>query len=185
MKKNTFVFMGIVLMSSVLITSIALAWNCGAGRGWGGGGGWCGGGLNSLSFFWLPNLTLEQSEKLATLQKQHIEETSALRTERATIYIELDQLLAQPQPKTEEILLKQKELSNLQSQLQQKCLSKQLEMRHILTEEQLSQLQYGFETNENLLSGQIRGYVPPQGQGFGPGWGRSWGHRGGCRKRCW
>ena len=184
MKKNTFVFMGIVLMSSVLISSLALAWNCGVGRGWG-GGGWCGCGLNSIPFSWLPNLTLEQSEKLATIQKQHIEETSALRTERATKNIELDQLLAQPQSKTEEILLKQKELSNLQSQMQQKCLSKQLEMRHILTEEQLSQLQYGFETNENLLSGQMRGYVSPQGQGFGSGRGRHRGHRGGCRTRCW
>ena len=184
MKKYTFEFMGIILMSSVLITSTALAWNCGGGRGWG-GGGWYGCGPNNLSFSWLHNLTVEQSEKLATLQKTHIEETSALRTERATKNIELYQLLAQPQPKTEEILLKQKELSNLQSQLEQKCLSKELKMRQILTEEQLAQLQYGFETNEDLLSGQIRDYLPPQGQGFGYGWGRSWGHRGGCRKRCW
>lgn len=184
MRKCTFTFMGIVLISFMLITSIALAWNCGVGRGWG-GGGWCGCGPDNLSFSGVPNLTAEQSEKLATLQKKHIEETSALRTNRATKNIELDQLLAQPKLKTEEILLKQKELSNLQSQLQQKCLSKQLEMRHILTEEQLSQLQYGFGTNENLLPGQMGSYVPPQGQGFGPGRGRTWGHRGGCRKRCW
>ena len=184
MKKFTLIFLGITLIISLLITSTALAWNCGPGRGWG-GGGWCGCGPDNFSFSAVPNLTAEQSEKLATLQKKHIEETSPLRTERATKNIELDQLLAQPQPQTEEILLKQKELSNLQSQLQQKCLSKQLEMRQILTKEQLSQLQYGFETNENALSGQMRSYVPPQGQGFGPGRGRNWGHRGGCRKRCW
>jgi Spy/CpxP family protein refolding chaperone len=184
MKKFTFIFMGIILMSSVLITSIGLAWNCGVGSGWG-EGGWCGCGPNNLSFSWVPNLTVEQSEKLANLQKTHIEEASVLRTERAIKNIELDQLFAQPQPKTEEILLKQKELSNLQSQLEQKCLSKQLEMRKILTEEQLSQAPYGFGTNENLSSGQMKGYVPPQGQGFGPGGGRHWGHRSGCRNRCW
>ena len=184
MRKCTFTFMLILLMTSVLITSPALAWNCGVGRGWG-GGGWCGCGPNNLSFSRVPNLTVEQSEKLATLQKKHIEETAALRTERALVNLELDQLLAQPQSKTEEILLKQKELSTLQSQLQQKCLSKQLEMRQMLTEEQLSQLQYGFESNGDLVSGQMRGYLPPQGQGSGPGWGRTWGHRGGCRKRCW
>ena len=169
-------------MSSLLITSSALAWNCGLGRGWG-EGGWCGCGPNNPSFSWVPNLTVEQSEKLTNLQKKHIEETLALRTERATKNIELDQLLAQPQPKTEEILLKQKELSNVQSQLDKKYLSKQLEMREILTEEQLSHIQYGLGTNENVLSGQMSGYVPPQGQGFGPGRARTWGHRGGCRKR--
>ena len=58
-------------------------------------------------------------------------------------------------------------------------------MRKILTEEQLSQLTYGYGPDDNFLPGQMRGYGPPQGQGFGPGMGGAWGHRGGCRKRCW
>jgi hypothetical protein len=114
MKKFTFIVMGIILITSLLFTDTALAWNCGVGRGWG-EGGWCGCGPDNLSFSWVPNLTVEQSDKIANLQKTHIEEASALRTERAIKNIELDQLLAQPHPKPEELLLKQKELSNLQS----------------------------------------------------------------------
>jgi len=104
MKKITLIFMGMTLIISLLITSTALAWNCGPGRGWG-GGGWCGCGPDNLSFSWLPNLTVEQSKKLATLQKKHIKETAALRTERATKNIELDQLLAQPRPKALPVFL--------------------------------------------------------------------------------
>ena len=185
MKKITFILMGITLISSLLITSTAVAWNCGAGRGMGGNGWGCGMGPGLCWLYGIPNLTAEQSAKLADLQKKHIEETSKLRSELAVKRIEFNQLLAQPQPNSEEVMAKQKEVTNLQSQLQQKCLRNQLEMRKILTEEQLSQLPYGYGPDDNFLPGQMRGYGPPQGQGFGPGRGGAWGHRGGFRKRCW
>ena len=177
-------FLGIALVGFFLFANSAMAWRCGVGRGMGGYGWGCGMGKGICWSYGFPNLTAEQSAKLADLQKKHIEETSNLRSELAVKRIEFNQLIAQPQPNSEEVMAKQKELTNLQSQLQQKCLRNQLEMRKILTEEQLSQLQYGYDLDDNFLPGQMRGYGPPQGQGFGPGRGRAWDKRGGYG-RCW
>jgi len=135
MKTIRCTFIGITLITFFLSAVSAMAFRCGAGGGMG-GCGWCGSGPNSLSLYEVPNLTAEQSEKLAQFQKTHIEETSALRTELAVKKIELNQLLAKPQPLKDPALQLQKEISNLKSQLQQKCLSRHLEMRSILTDEQ-------------------------------------------------
>ncbi len=184
MKKITLMFLGIVLVSSFLLTSSAMAWRCGLGRGMG-GCGMCGWDPNSFSAYGVPNLTENQSGKMIDLQKKHVEETSKIRSELAVIRIELDQLLEKSQPNMEEVMTKQKELSDLQSKLQQKCLNNQLEMRKILTEEQISQLPYEFGSDANFFPGWSRGYGPRRGQDFGSGRGGPWGHRGGCRKRCW
>lgn len=184
MGKTTFTLMGIPIMSFLLITTTAVAWNCGTGREMG-GCGMCGWDSNSFSSYEVANLTENQSGKMIDLQKKHIEETSKLRSELAVIRIELNQLLGKAQPNMEEVMTKQKELSDLQSKLQQKCLTKKLEMRKILTEEQFSLLPDRFALHENFLPGQMSGYDPPQRQGFRLGRGRNWGHRGGCRKQCW
>jgi Spy/CpxP family protein refolding chaperone len=186
MKKITFIFLGIALISAFFLTSSVIAQGYGMGRGMGGWG--CGWGPGTCWSFGIPNLTAEQSAKMTDLQKSFIEDASKLRSELAVKRIEFDQLLAQTQPNTEEVMAKQKELTQLQSQLQQKCLSNQLKMRKILSEEQLSQLPYGFGPNAspfpNYSPGWMRGYGPPQGQGFGPGRGGPWGNRRG-RGPCW
>ena len=168
MKTIRCTFIGITLITFFLSAVSAMAFRCGAGGGMG-GCGWCGSGPNSLSLYEVPNLTAEQSEKLAQFQKAHIEETSALRTELAVKKIELNQLLAKPQPLKDPALQLQKEISNLKSQLQQKCLSRHLEMRSILTEEQRTQLPYGPGPRLNASSGWMRGNGAPRGQGCGPG----------------
>ena len=142
MKRIRSTFIGITLITFFLSAGSAMAFRCGAGGGMG-GCGWCGSGPNSLSLYEVPDLTAEQSEKLAQFQKAHIEETSGLRTELAIKQIGLNQLLAQPQPQKDPALQLQKEISTLRSQLQQKCLSRHLEMGSILTEEQRAQLSYG------------------------------------------
>lgn len=184
MKKFTLMFIGITLVSSLLLTSVAMAWRGGGMkrgmRGWG-----CGFVPGTCWSPGIPNLTSEQSAKLNEIQKSFIKETSKLRSNLAVCRIELNQLLAQPSPNTEEAMAKQKELTNLQSQLQQKCIGKQLEMRKILTEEQLSQLSYGFGPYANRFTNQspgwMRGYGPPQGQGFGLDRGGVWSKRRGWR----
>jgi Spy/CpxP family protein refolding chaperone len=168
MKTIICTFIGITLITFFLSAVSAMAFRCGAGGGMG-GCGWCGSGPNSLSLYEVPNLTAEQSEKLAQFQKAHIEETSALRTELAVKKIELNQLLAKPQPLKDPALQLQKEISNLKSQLQQKCLSRQIEMRSILTDEQRTQLAYGPGPRSNASSGWMRGNGAPRGQGCGPG----------------
>jgi hypothetical protein len=148
-----------------------------------GGCGNCGWGLNSFLSPWVENLTPEQSDKLANLQKKHIQETATLRTDLALKRIERDQLIAQPQPSRDEILSKQREITDLQAQLQQKTLTRELELRTILTSEQLNQLNYGYGSNPNLLPGWGAG--PPPGQGFGPGRGRGWMKPRGRCGSCW
>ncbi|KPJ60992.1 MAG: hypothetical protein AMJ42_01255 [Deltaproteobacteria bacterium DG_8] len=176
-------FIGITLVSSLLLTSVAMAWRGGMKRGMRGWG--CGFGPGTCLSSGISNLTSEQSAKLTKLQKNFIQETSKLRSDLTVHRIELNQLLAQPHPNTEEVMAKQKEFTNLKSQLQQKCLGKQLEMRKILTEEQLSQLRYGFDPNANRFINQspgwMRGYGPPQGQGFGLDRGGVWSKRRGWR----
>ncbi len=182
MKKITIMFLGIILVSSFLFITSAMAWRCGTGRGMGGWG--CGMGPGICWSYGFPNLTTEQSAKLTDLQKNSVENTSKLRSELTVKRIELDQLLAQSQPDPKVVMAKQKEHTDLQSQLQQKCLNNQLEMRKILTEEQLSQLPYGYGPDDNFLPGQMRGYGSSQGQGFGPGRRGYSGHRRGCGP-CW
>lgn len=186
MKKITFVFLVTALISTFLLASNAMAWRCGAGRGMGGGGWGCGMGPGICWSYGIPNLTAEQSTKLTDLQKKHIEETSKLRSELAVKRIELDQLLTKSQPNPEEVLAKQNELTQLQSQLQQKYLNNQLKMRNTFSAEQISQLSYGFTPGAYPSPGWMRDYGPPQGQGFGPGRGRGyWGNRWGCGRSWW
>jgi Spy/CpxP family protein refolding chaperone len=184
MKKIGLVLAGTAVVVLLLSASHAMAFRYGCGRGMGGWGGcgWCGMSPNAFSPSWIPNLTQEQSGKLADLQKKHIEETSQLRTSLAVKGIEIDQMLDQPQPNTEEILAKQKDMSNLQSQLQEKCLRRQMEMRSLLTDEQRSELFNRFDRDDQFGPGWMGG-GPRQGKGFGRG--RGYGGGGMGYGPCW
>jgi len=140
-------------------------------------------GPNAVSPLGIPNLTQEQSGKLADLQKKHLEETAPLKTTLAVKGIELDQLLDQSQPDTEQVLSKQKEMSNLQAQLQEKCLRRQMEMRSLLTDEQRSELINRFDPDDQFSPGWMGGGGQRQGQGLGRGKGYGGGRRG-CGP-CW
>jgi Spy/CpxP family protein refolding chaperone len=140
-------------------------------------------GPNAFNPSWLPNLTQEQSGKLADMQKKHIEETAQLRTSLAVKGIELDQLLDQAQPNTEAVLAKQKEMSGLQTQLQEKCLRRQMEMRSLLTDEQRAELINRFDRDDQFGPGWMGGGGPRQGKGSGRGKGYG---GGGCGYGpCW
>ena len=182
MKRITFMLLGLFLVSLLFCATEAPAGCCGGGGGMGRCG--CFGcGPDSFLYSSVENLTPEQSGKLATLQKNHLQETAILRTDLALKRIERDQLLAQPQPNRDEILSKQREITDLQAQLQQKALTRELELRTILTSEQLKQFNHGYGSNTNLLPGWDAG--PPPGQGFGPGRGRGWMKPGRGCGYCW
>jgi Spy/CpxP family protein refolding chaperone len=139
-------------------------------------------GPNAFNPSWLPNLTQEQFGILADLQKKHIEETSQLRTSLAVKGIERDQLLNQSQPNTEAVLAKRKEMSGLRSQLQEKCLRRQVEMRSLLTDEQRAELMNRFDRDDQFGPGWMGG-GPLQGKG--PGRGRGCGGGGCGYGPCW
>jgi Spy/CpxP family protein refolding chaperone len=182
MKKIGCVLAGTVCLIFLMIASNADAQRYGWGRGMGGWGGWCGMGPNAFNPSWIPNLTQEQSGKLAELQRKHIEETAQLRTSLAVKGIELDQLLDQSHPDTEAMLAKQKELSGLQSQLQEKCLRRQVKMRSLLTDEQRAELMNRFDRDDQFGPGWMGG-GPWQRQGFGRG--RGYGGGGCGYGPCW
>jgi Spy/CpxP family protein refolding chaperone len=185
MKKIILALMGVALISTLLLTSGAIAWRDGQGmgkRGMGGGRMGMGMGPGTCWASRFPDLTTEQSAKLTDLQKRFIEGTSKLRSEVAVKRIELDQLLAQPQPNTEEVMATQKEFLNLQSQLQQKCLSNQLEIRKIVPEEQFSQFSNRLGPGSYASPGGKQGYGPSQRRDFGPGRGGARNNRGGVRQ---
>ena len=189
MKKTICTLLGIILISTFLFTPRVIAQGYGRGMGRGMGGWGCGMGPGTCWLLDIPTLTAEQSAKMADLKKGFIKETSTLRSDLAVKRIELTQLLAHNRPNTEEVMEKQKEFTQLQSQLRQHCLRNQLEMKTILTDEQLSHIPYRPGPSAHSFpycsQGQMRGYVPPQGQGAGPGRGRAWGNGGGCRQGWW
>lgn len=181
MKKSKLALLGIIVTGALFLASSSMAWRGGMGRGMGG----CGLRTDGCFFFSIPNLTEEQSTKLTDCQKHFVMDTSKIRSDLAVKRIELNQLLRESQPKTEEVMAKQKELSNLQSQFQEKCLSKQLDMRKILTDEQLSQLPpHGYGPGSRTPPGWMKGYGPLQEQTFGPG-GGGYGYNMRGRRPCW
>ena len=150
MKKATIIGLSLVL-GLALVATVALAWGPGFGPGFGRGFGGPAYGSPPI-----PNLTAEQSAQIQALRNGCLEEIEPLQEEFYTKGTELRSLWSSPNPDQATIAAKQKEIFNLQSQLQEKTTNLRLEIRKVLTPEQLANLP-GFAG----------------GRGFGPGMGFS------------
>ena len=146
MKKTIVIGLSLVL-GLALVATVALAWGPGFGPGFGRGFGGPAYGSPPI-----PNLTAEQSAQIQALRDGFLKEIEPLQKELYPKGQELRSLWQSPNPDQTAIAAKQKEISNLQSQLQEKATSLGLEIRKVLTPEQLAQL-------------------PAAGRGFGPGMG--------------
>jgi len=133
--------------------SLALAGPRGWGQGMGPGYCWTNDAAASL------NLTEEQSGKLQTMRENYFREITPLRNEMLSVGSELRLLWSNAGPDREKILTKQRELSNLQTQLDEKAALYRLDCRALLTPEQQS----------NMAS---------FGPGMGRGNGQMWKHGG-------
>lgn len=131
MKKTTTIGLSMVLAIALMATA-AFAWGPGFGRGYGMGPGY---GSPPI-----PNLTAEQSSKIQALQKAHLDETTPLQQDLLKKKTELRSLWLTPNPDQAAITAKQKEIFNLQSQLQEMGTNFRLEINKLLTPEQLAQL---------------------------------------------
>ena len=151
MKKTTIVGLGLILVLA-LVATVALAWGPGFGPGFGRGFGGPAFGVPPI-----PNLTGEQSAQIQALRDGFLKEIEPLQKELYTKGTELRNLWQSPNPDQATIGAKQKEMFNLQSQLQEKATNLGLEIRKVLTPEQLAQLP---------ASNQGAGFGP--GVGFGP-----------------
>jgi Spy/CpxP family protein refolding chaperone len=90
----------------------------------------------------ISKLTPDQEARIIEIQRKFIEETAQLRGNMLTKRLELKTLWADPKADPEIIRVKEKELREIQNQLREKALEKRLEIRKILTPEQISQ--FGF-----------------------------------------
>ncbi len=153
MKKTTIIGLGLVL-GLALVATVALAWGPpGFGPRFGRG---FGGPADAVPP--IPNLTAEQSAQIQALREGFLKEIEPLRKELYTKRTELRSLWSNPNADSAAIKVKQDEMFSLQTQFQEKATSLGLEMRKVLTPEQLAQL---------LAFGPGGGFGP-RGMGSGP-----------------
>jgi len=151
MKKTTIIGLGVAL-GLALVATVALAWGPGFGPGFGRGFGGPAYGTPPI-----PNLTAEQSAQIQALRDDFLKEIEPLRKDLLSKRTELRSLWSDPNSDPAAITAKQKEIWDLQSKLQEKANTLGLEIRKLLTPEQLAQLP---------ASGPGAGFGP--GMGFGP-----------------
>jgi len=131
MKKNTVIGMTLVLAVALMAT-VAFARGPGYGRGYGMGPGY--------GYPAIPNLTAEQSAQIQALRDGFLKETEPLQKELYAKRTELRNLWSTPSPDASTVSAKQKEIMELQSQLQEKATNLRLEIRKVLTPEQQAQI---------------------------------------------
>ena len=159
MKRSVTLALGLALLA-LAATSNAGPWGGGPGMG-PGRGGWgpgmgMGYGMNPYMATQL-GLTPEQTAQLQAMREALFKELAPLQESLFSKGQELRLLWASPTPDQGQIAAKQKEITQLQSQIQEMGTAYQLEARKVLTPEQQEKL-------SSFMGG--RGFGP------GPGWGR-------------
>ena len=124
-----------VIPALALVATVALAWCPGFGPWFGRGFRGPANGVPPI-----PGLTAEQSAQTQALRDGFLKEIEPLREELYTKVTELRGLWSSPKPDAAAVTTKQKEISDLQANLQEKATSLGLEIRKVLTPEQLAQL---------------------------------------------
>jgi Spy/CpxP family protein refolding chaperone len=164
-----FGFLAVVVLATAGL-AVGPGTDAGTGPGQAGGGpGWQrgpGDGFHGGYGRWASDLNLskDQQDRLTALRKRQWEEIKPLRDEMYQKRQEMRDLYTNPAADDAAIIAKQKELSLLQQQMQDKAVQFRLEQRKIFTPEQLSKLKempYGY------------------GRGACGGYGRGWGRRRG------
>ena len=151
MKKTTIVGLGLAL-SLALVATVALAW--GPGFGPGSGRGFGGPAYGSPP---IPDLTSEQSSQIQALRDAFLKEIEPLQNDLWTKRTELRNLWSNPDSDPAAITAKQQETFAVQAKLQEKAANLGLEIRKLLTPEQLAQMP---------AFGRGAGFGP-RGMGFG------------------
>ncbi len=145
-----------LFLAIMLCGSAVLAGPRGWGQGMGPAYGGAGYGAPSL------NLTEDQSAKLQSLRENYFKEIAPLQSRMVAMRSELRLLWNAAEPDRGKITAKQKEVSGLQSRLDEMATAYRLDCRGVLTPEQQSQM---------AAAG------PAMRRGSGPGWGhhgRGW-----------
>jgi Spy/CpxP family protein refolding chaperone len=161
MKKS--IIIGLCLaLGLALMATVALAW--GPGFGPGSGRGFGGPAYGSPP---IPNLTAEQSAQIQALRDGFLKEIEPLQKDLWSKSTELRNLWLSSNAEPAVITAKQKEMFDLRSKLQEKATNLGLEIRKVLTPEQLAQLP---AFSQGAGFGPGAGFEP--GMGFGPRMGK-------------
>ena len=134
MKKTTIIGLGLFLVLA-LVATVALAWGPGFGPGFGRGFGGPAYGVPPI-----PNLTDEQSAQIKALRDGFLKENEPLQKDLYAKGQELRKFWSTQNVDPAAVKAKQNEISDLRSQLQDKATNLGLEIRKVLTPEQLAQL---------------------------------------------
>jgi Spy/CpxP family protein refolding chaperone len=159
MKKTIIIGLSLVL-GLALVATVALAWGPGFGPGFGRGFGGPAYGSPPI-----PNLAADQSAQIKALRDDFLKEIEPLQKELYTKGTELRSLWSTQNADPAAIKAKQNEISNLRSQLQEKGTNLGLEIRKVLTPEQLAQMP-AFSQGAGVGPGAgfgPRGFGPPMG----------------------
>jgi Spy/CpxP family protein refolding chaperone len=155
--KKTMVAFGLVGVLA-LTAATAFAWGPGMGRGIGSG---VGPGMAGA------NLSAEQVAQIQKIQSDRYAELAPVRTELVTKRTELRNLFREPVLDQAKIAAKQKEITALQAQMQEKALATRTAVAETLTPEQRAQMPaYG----PGMGGGRGMGMGHGARMGFGPRW---------------
>jgi Spy/CpxP family protein refolding chaperone len=145
-----------------LTAATAFAWGPWSGRGFGPFGYGPGYGPGVAA----PNLSADQVTKIQKIRGDQYAEMAKVRTEMFTKAGELQALFREPALDQAKIAAKQKEITALQTQMQEKELAARTAVAEVLTPEQRAQL-------PAFGAGAGPGFGPGfgPGRGFGPGMG--------------
>ena len=155
--KKTFVVGLSLVLGLALVATVALAWGPGFGPRFGRGFGGPAFGVPPI-----PDLTAEQSAQIQALRDGFLKEIEPLQKELFAKGTDLRSLWSSSNPDPAAVTAKQKEIQELQSKLQEKATSLGLEIRKVLTPEQLAQLP---AFSQDSAFGPGAGFGP---RGFGP-----------------
>ena len=175
--RRKFVIIALVALLAVGTVSIAFSYGRGGRGGWGGPGMGRGPGIVDREKAGL-DLTKEQLEKLQSLRTDFDKETLSLRNELELKALELRQLWTADELDEAAIIAKSKEVSDLQSQLEEKAIRHRLDAAKVLTKEQRTQF-----AARGFRGRGLGGYG--RGGGFGMGQGRDRGRGFGAPRRGW
>jgi Spy/CpxP family protein refolding chaperone len=148
------------ILALALAATVALAWGPGFGPMFGRGFGGPANGVPPI-----PDLTAEQSTQIQALRDGFLKEIEPLREDLFTKGTELRTLWSSSNPDAAAVTAKQKEMLDLQSEFREKATSLGLEIRKVLTPEQLAQLP-AFSQDGTFGPGagfRPRGFGPPMG----------------------
>jgi len=108
--------------------------------------------------YWIHRLQLteDQVTRLQEIRESYLRDTLVWRNELIIKRFDLKDLLANPQADPVQVLAKQREISNLESRIQERAVRHQLQIRQILTPEQIKLLPpwFGFHGGQRMMPGQ-------------------------------